>query len=521
MADATALGVSHTVASPFDRLPNEIVIHVLGYIHSWLFDRLHDHTARWIRFLAVCSRWRDIILSTPRFWSIVFVKESLARLEYLLMHSKGTLKDVRFEGSTSLGPQQTSILATHSASIRQLTIHLDHGLRSAGWLPQLTALLWNDMPALESFSCVPPANIPIPFPELGVSVSRFPRLSSLDLMFCNPPDGIANLKFLKLRCCFWDISFHDFLQVLANCPHLQELHFENTNYCQSDTVPDPTEPPVRPPVCLQHLRRLTIAWAPSLTISATLVHIETPTINVTYIRASDEYENDIAVIGHVLSPKHGVLSIVPKFTSPPSACLNIRTGEYYVAALTRTQRIGLEICDIYGERHNRLPGAIQGMVDLFHEIPITTLRIYGDFGKVHAHVWAGFFRCFPALEKLEVVGWNYAASLWAGFMQASSTDPVIATETMTMCSPHLRSIRAVYLALVWESEHEQILSLVAGALRIRGESGAKNLEELVWDSTADLGHEPEAFQDRATMELGQWVERVSCKHVCLRARKVL
>ncbi|THV06940.1 hypothetical protein K435DRAFT_574269, partial [Dendrothele bispora CBS 962.96] len=62
-----------SLLSPVRRLPNEVLGHIFSYCCDTVFPvddfSWRDRNA----FLSVCSRWREVGLTTPQIWSVIYL----------------------------------------------------------------------------------------------------------------------------------------------------------------------------------------------------------------------------------------------------------------------------------------------------------------------------------------------------------------------------------------------------------------------------------------------------------------
>ncbi|THV06939.1 hypothetical protein K435DRAFT_644221, partial [Dendrothele bispora CBS 962.96] len=64
-----------SLLSPVHRVPNEVLGHIFSYCCETLFP-VDDSLASWRHrngFLSVCSRWREVGLTTPQIWSVIYL----------------------------------------------------------------------------------------------------------------------------------------------------------------------------------------------------------------------------------------------------------------------------------------------------------------------------------------------------------------------------------------------------------------------------------------------------------------
>ncbi|THV06938.1 hypothetical protein K435DRAFT_644327, partial [Dendrothele bispora CBS 962.96] len=59
-----------SLLSPVRRLPNEVLGHIFSYCCESNF-RVSSSRAHRNTFLSVCSRWREVGLTTPQIWSVI------------------------------------------------------------------------------------------------------------------------------------------------------------------------------------------------------------------------------------------------------------------------------------------------------------------------------------------------------------------------------------------------------------------------------------------------------------------
>ena len=81
-----------SMSSTINRLPTEILVFILD------LDIQAHHDPGWKQDLAgVCQRWRDVILQTPCFWTIIYVASDASSTMAHLERSRGALLDIVIE----------------------------------------------------------------------------------------------------------------------------------------------------------------------------------------------------------------------------------------------------------------------------------------------------------------------------------------------------------------------------------------------------------------------------------------
>ncbi|KIK69510.1 hypothetical protein GYMLUDRAFT_33880 [Collybiopsis luxurians FD-317 M1] len=251
--------------SPIHRLPNELLasIFVIGVL------RLGDENPVMVpALMLVCRYWAEVVLNTPVLWSKISVSphDSLEKARRKLSRSKSCPLDI----SITFGPR-----LDHLNTVTEQVIHAMDLFRPALWRtrsfslsvptrPQAHAALsrcQEDAPLLESLSIQIHRSQDDHYtsPPLPLFRGHTPRLRSCSLTSFNfgwDTRLVSRLRVLKLGGYFNGFvpSPAKLLEILRQCPELEELALRNMSDVDSDSCYPSSVQEVDPPVSSKMVR---------------------------------------------------------------------------------------------------------------------------------------------------------------------------------------------------------------------------------------------------------------------------
>lgn len=536
---ATCDPVRHSI----HRLPNELLLAVLLELHLELASVDGEQPAdqrsqrEWTRLLAVCGRWRDLILRTPRFWQIVDVYDNS---DWLLMclHKAVSLEtsvDIYFHGG-AYNPHDISLLQDYLPIIRRLSFKYPET-----WFKHILKLLDYDMPSLEGLSLMahsPRDTLPISI----LSPSKFPKFQSLLLSSVSPPmrllqpqsDIYSRLRSLSVSNDGWRITIESFLDMLDTCLNLEELTIRFALWRLVGIPQDPMDPLPQllrqSPIILPQLRTIVVEdFTDTLPPILRWLHLPVVTTidimsNITMVTQTDHPVFD--------KPFSSTLpddptSFIPLCRHGTSFSYVARGYEFAVVVWRHDEpQRHLELrthsdndlewdvnVDSHDEDENHCyytplvaPG-LRDLIGLLSGAPVVHICLELDFDELSRTDLRALFSGFPLLEKLEMEGFGSVDHVWRVLLPQAN-DPAI----------YCPNLKTVTIGGVDEGANEivaseKLMKYAVAALSARARYGSR-LECLWMRLRHPTKSEYEGLRRRYLPLLRGLVARVTVKYSC-------
>ena len=454
---------------PINQLPYELLVHIFLLVHTesgmgGLMTKSADPKPN-LELMGTCRLWRDIIVETPAFWSVVGLEHSNANWTGLcLARSYPAPIEVR---ARVLGWRRRTL-----PRLLCLAYPLVHRIRTLYFLIDAISPEVDDsgpdwpfrvlfgtgvpvMPALENLDLVI-AHDELPRRhghspnDVELTRRRFPHLQSLTLAGILAPRDIAlyaDLRTLSLTTCSHRLSIDQFLDTLALCTRLETLYLKETldRLADSDDWAQRDPVPRRPLIYFPRLISLELSKHGSVCTSRFLAHIHVRACVQLEIWSWDEPpfpEGDgrapataLSIAGGILPPSYAT-TLAPLATvndvevetwpsSPASGCREawlstcrdpesdgmpvMARVSLNIAASASASEPGSESDDDSAAQAAGR-GSVRELVDLLPaHAPVTKLT-FTQLGRhpnsMTVAAWAAVFRAFPRLERLSVMTWG-------------------------------------------------------------------------------------------------------------------
>ncbi|KAI0738212.1 hypothetical protein C8Q80DRAFT_263908 [Daedaleopsis nitida] len=441
------------------RLPNEIWAYVLleSYLELAFGAREQPINQRpereWTRLLAVCGRWRDLILCTPRFWQIINIYDK-PDWPLMCLHRAVSLEtsvDIYFHGGAYNPYDILSLLQDYLPIIRRLSFRYPET-----WFKHILKLLDHDMPSLEGLSLMtytPRDTLPI----FILSSSKFPKLQSLLLSSVAPPtrlmqlqsDIYSRLRSLSVSNNGWCITIESFLDMLDTCQNLEELTIRYALWRLIGMAEEPVDPVPQvyrqSPIILPQLRTIVVEDFTN-TLPPILRWLHLPVVTTIDIMSNItifQIPTIVADLDHPVfdKPFSSTLPDDPMFLIPLSRHTSFsyvaRGYEFTAVAWSRDEpQRHLELrthsdsdlewdvnadvsCSSHGEDDVRhcwytplVAKGLRDLIGLLSGAPIVHICLELDFGELSRTDLRALFSGFPLLEKLEMEGSGSVDHVW-------------------------------------------------------------------------------------------------------------
>ena len=421
-------------------LPQELFVKILREVYALILrDSPHSEwRTNWTSpYQLVCRCWRDVIHSTPWFWSQgIMVSRSPEWLELCLARCAGSPATIY--GFSPHSPSATfATLGHYAPSIGACHIQSDSETSCSDGL---SSLLSASMPSLETLSIS--AYEDAVDAVVSVTPDLLPRLTTLNLAHCPAPRDTtvyASLRNLTLHQSPWQISYADFLEAIGQCNELESLHLDAVlldQFLGAVTGSTVSRPRRRTPVVLPRLREAGLCGMREVIIDL-LGTLHAPSFAliqaVTFINPTDLAPHLSQMLAPDLQLRHTFLRC------PTSVSIKCRNDDFEVLLGGETgQQLFLGIyCN--GEEATWsmcLEPNIVAAMDRFSFEQIDTLQIDGNY-EGPADVWRRTFQSCRNLRTLHLKGWGALDSVWQGLWDAT---PSSQPENGVVCCPFLEEI---------------------------------------------------------------------------------
>ncbi|KAM5545616.1 hypothetical protein V8D89_000654 [Ganoderma adspersum] len=476
---------------PINQLPYELLVHIFLLVHpeSDIGGPVTERAdpKRNLKLMGTCRLWRDIIVETPAFWSVVSLEHSNANWTGLCLARsypapiKVWARVLGWRRPTL--PRLLCLAYPLVHRIRTLYFSVDAispEVDDSGPDWPFRVLFGNGvpvMPALENLDLaishdeLPRRHGHSP-DDVELTRRRFPHLQSLTLAGILAPRDIAlyaDLRTLSLTTCSHRLSIDQFLDTLALCTRLETLYLEETldRLADSDDWAQRDPVPRRPLIYFPRLISLELSKHGSVCTSRFLAHIHVRACVQLEIWSRDEPpfpEGDGRAPATALSIAGGILPPSYATTLAPLATVNdVEVETWPSSPASRCRQAWLSTrrdpesdgMPVRARAAGR--GSVRELVDLLPaHAPVTKLT-FRQLGRhpnsMTVAAWAAVFRAFPRLERLSVMTWGAplgALGLERMFLGLHAASASMETETGaagslaptpgTLACPHLREV---------------------------------------------------------------------------------
>ncbi|KAI1793634.1 hypothetical protein LXA43DRAFT_198509 [Ganoderma leucocontextum] len=426
---------------PINQLPYELLVQIFILVHSeyqadsgYLVSWTGWPTPNFLKLMGTCRRWRDTIIETPAFWSVISLEYWNTNWTGLrLARSLGAPIEVWARVPEWCHPDRLEAAYPLVHRIRSLHFAVDTRLNvdnpECDWpfrllfgreIPAMPALEKLEFAVQHGMGPRTPSRFPV---DVELTLTHFPCLRSLTLAGMVSPQDTAlyvDLHTLSLTTCSHSLSIDHFLDTLALCTRLETLSLKDTLDRFSDDWKQRGPTPRRPLISFPRLDTFVISGHGAVCTSRFLEHFHIRSSARIDISANvDARSSDGAfALARWLPPRHA-LTLEPLATvNDIRMCMLSRAGPKSVWISTdRTPEMAVTACvsmDValtimdgvfrdpaytpsdYGQ------GSVQELVEFLGRSPVTSLSIV-DVHPDAVATWAGVFRTFPLLERLSVL----------------------------------------------------------------------------------------------------------------------
>ncbi|KDQ07474.1 hypothetical protein BOTBODRAFT_608957 [Botryobasidium botryosum FD-172 SS1] len=280
--------------SPIYHLPNELLDHVfeLAYFASFETDSSKGKRGSTMAFVQsaslVSKRWREIVLSNPRLWSIIDIPNRLV-IETCITRSKSALLQIPLLFGNIFDLEDSPEYDAYKECVPILTACIDRW-QSLSYdnarTETVRSLFANPAPNLESLELDAEAGPEVEEGETATYIpdgffhGKLPRLRKLRLLACHlplNPSNYPNLIELSLSMIeFHDSSIFALLGVLVACPSLELVRLHYLAFIPSFSDDESHALARMAPIAIPRLRKLSIAYVERFEFAQTLLSLIHP-----------------------------------------------------------------------------------------------------------------------------------------------------------------------------------------------------------------------------------------------------
>ncbi|KAM5545499.1 hypothetical protein V8D89_000537 [Ganoderma adspersum] len=486
---------SHPATS---NLPQELFAQIIREVY-WLIRREASYNqwgSNWSSpYQLVCRAWRDVIRSTPSFWSQeIRASRNPEWLEVCLERCAGSPATVFV--FTPHEPSTTFAILRHYASCIS-ACYIQTGSEGT-WAEGLSSLLTTSLPLLETLSI---GALYENIANASITHDLLPRLTTLSLDYCSPPRDTtiyASLRNLTLSQSPWQISFTDFLDVMGHCGNLESLSLDSILFNQfHETI---TSAAMRhslrgTPVDLPSLRVLKLSGSREVLLNF-LAILRAPLVTtleaVTFVDLAHPGPHISQLMAPNIQLRHPLLCF------PTAVSIRCQDGDFELSlgGAKPDERLFLGIYS----NHTGDPFAwnvdlepnIMATIDTFSFDRVETLQVDGCLEDVCADVWQRVFQTCWELRVLHLKGRGAIHSIWQGFWSATISSP---SPDAVLCCPLLAEI------IVYSNQYgtpftatPTLFEMLRGTLCARADQSGTRLKKLkmtlryyheLWNDTAE------------------------------------
>ncbi|KAI9060748.1 hypothetical protein FKP32DRAFT_1595068 [Trametes sanguinea] len=437
--------------APVYRVPNELLVESFRLALSESSARWERDMRTWNNLNLVCYHWREVLCSTPLFWSDVRVGRSLDWIRLCLLRSQKYPLCLSVYGLATDASVRALQGATSRVRSLGLTVGLTVGTSTAASLLDSIA----EAPALEELilrretSFRAPSSKP--FPSSAHNLVQ--RLRLLDIEKYEAPRQILHcrqLRSLKLTdTSFPHTTMEQLLTALASNALLEELSIVESDAkdAHHTLTVTPSTMLAREKLSFRRLLRLELKSSFQPLVHHVLHRCRFPKAeDVTIVT---NVEGSVSKLGPELM--HDDSPFVDPFPAIASrvTVLNLSVGGVWskdnTAWATTLPRgtHGLRQPQVNGHSSSSPPAVslyispfvVHQIARQFSAAPIThvdiTVKRHSldwdhsvDYFQANAGTWTSIFRAFPLLESFSFAGsYSSARTMWEGLLLASQTEP--------------------------------------------------------------------------------------------------
>ncbi|EIW52591.1 uncharacterized protein TRAVEDRAFT_53034 [Trametes versicolor FP-101664 SS1] len=463
---------TRTPPSPFDRLPNEILMEIFKAFWDLRLECYlwHDNPGS-LAALPLCSvsrRWREVALAVPWLWSYIQV-QTPADVEWMKFartrsrHHPITLSveianEYDFAAVLPALEDCRGLICDLSISLSDDDGAWEDAMDDGVKLADLTMDFLNaGMPALVVLAVSIPdwPELESPVALLTLDASQVPRLRELEV--CNlqlswMPDVLARLRRLSMGTVRGDqvLQPSEFLDVLAIAQQLEDVSMEDgmpfDDYAEVIAQDRPDEP-----ITIPNLRKLDIhdeAWF----VLALLQGVRLPIgidadlevyVPMQWTRESLSENKTSGLLPMSIPDDPANVHFLETTTSadidvPPGAseeyayvyCDSADKGRFHIT---------LRFFAYEEPPFVRAQCILEDFRVLFRRAPLRELFVTCNLGRISHDLWVEVFRTFPSLCELHFSGEGYPGQLLAaltarptgGTASAQASHPLLLPDLMT------------------------------------------------------------------------------------------
>ncbi|KAF9259132.1 hypothetical protein L218DRAFT_963902 [Marasmius fiardii PR-910] len=405
---------------PVMQLPNELLCTIFSHLVSYLVStHIERDRSNLLAFSYVCYHWRMIALETPSLWATPHFRFPSLAMEMLKRSGSTPLQIIARErrAAEKVTPvlrglihrtASIQIVTTRQYIMQRLLSKMDHSA------PVLRTL---DLTLSGIFTSPPLFRLPVDF--LGNST---PSLTRISLANCYIPWSLKiyrNLTSLKLSYCSKlvpitsGLAIKQFLDILRNCPDLEDLHL---NQC----FPTSLQGVDVCPVSLPRLRCLTLYEPEMVMCLDVLTHMELSRSDVVFDIGHELLQASLLDVQdrldvHEIRPrlKQTLALTVYRNSRPFSLCINDICAEWKLWSKGQSLEDDCSVYRIIGRLEHFMP-------DLLELAPLTGLKSFslenvsvklsattilqhlGSLPNLHHVTWKGEFSTLPFISALAI-----------------------------------------------------------------------------------------------------------------------
>ncbi|KAH9910926.1 uncharacterized protein BXZ73DRAFT_108352 [Epithele typhae] len=452
---------------PIDSCPPEIftviIQHIVGPASQT--DDGNEPSTEWLRLLLVSKGWRDAIVSTKMFWSVIHVRGKNAEhwLKLSLDRAQGAAIDINIDVENIPRLELTSVLH-HASNIQSLTF--DTLLKKH--LPELNTFLASSaFPRLTKISArkgwepwSPPAG-----EALLLNGTNIPRLKTLhlyNLAYLAESSFFQHLEKLFICLTFEVNRSAELMEALPAMKRLKSLRLQclDAEEVLARVPPNPITLP-----SLTHLDTPSNTFGLATFLSylhlprATHLTLSYTTEGRVDIQGHEEHTGRRAGIADVLPhPRTNVLPFLP-LVSDVAFTIDRRHSQFAASSPGRQHSVDIqydtETTGIFHEVYIEPEFQLRDLIDVARDCPAATrLDISAEHVDITTTVWRTLLGRFPLLTELCFEGHGSLAPLWAAL--DPNLNGALGDRTAALC----RTLRTIslrdcsVLCSPWEAEED-------------------------------------------------------------------
>ncbi|RPD59720.1 hypothetical protein L227DRAFT_653977 [Lentinus tigrinus ALCF2SS1-6] len=441
------------------QIPDEILVDIFHLVRGVPGPTYRDDQ-NWLMLHSVCHHWREVLCSTTAFWRNIFMHRDFEWTRLCFSRSQNSLLSLYFIHGPLIIPDsalQSTFLPLSAPRVRSLSF-VGSNPRIPGIVLHLLADTTTGIPALTSLSLHWPyegKSMPIPEPVEHLVC----QLQSLTLHVYAVPTAIVQCRHLRslrlLNTTFPHTTLEQLLTMLCHNLLLEELVIQGSR--KTDGLPHSHASFESSPVQYYH-------------IPIAFTRLETLRLNSsrTFIQHMlGRFRFPQAIEVEVISDGHNV---VPAGEGVLSQCLSLGRQSWVetLPVLSNATALSIDVDDDFWGCRMRatipdtenpavlsvehmdvrsssiLPHVLRDIIRTFSAAPMSKISLEVGRGRAidrsaAAETWASFFRAFPLLDTLSLIGpYTAAWSMWEGLLLACSAESVDAS-----CCPRLRRLTIV------------------------------------------------------------------------------